>query len=265
MAKRFIDTGFLDQKWIRKLPPEKKIFLIYLMLKCDNGGIIDLDMDDVQFWIGKKISNLDFLPENYLIPLNNSDKYFMPKFIGWQYKDLSSQKFIVVQARQILEKHNLINADFTLKLDKIYVKVTKNVPESQEQGKGKGIGKGIGIKSINVSFEKFWNLYDKKRGDKSKLSKKWESFSDEIRLEIMAYLPKYIQSTPDKSFRKDPQTFFNNHSWEDEIIVSAPVRTTPILTYEEILKLSEKNPEIWKQYKAVKRDGERKAVFELIT
>jgi hypothetical protein len=136
--------------------------------------------------------------------------------------------------------------------------------DSHMEGEGEGEDNSI-IKSINVPFEKFWNLYDKKRGDKSKLSKKWESFSDEIRLEIMAYLPKYIQSTPDKSFRKDPQTFFNNHSWEDEIIVSAPVRTTPILTYEEILKLSEKNPEIWKQYKAVKRDGERKAVFELIT
>lgn len=136
--------------------------------------------------------------------------------------------------------------------------------DSHMEGEGEGEDNSI-IKSINVPFEKFWNLYDKKRGDKSKLSKKWESFSDEIRLEIMAYLPKYIQSTPDKSFRKDPQTFFNNHSWEDEIIVSAPVRTTPILIYEEILKLSEKNPEIWKQYKAVKRDGERKAVFELIT
>jgi hypothetical protein len=136
--------------------------------------------------------------------------------------------------------------------------------DSHMEGEGEGEDNSI-IKSINVPFEKFWNLYDKKRGDKSKLSKKWESFSDEIRLEIMAYLPKYIQSTPDKSFRKDPQTFFNNHSWEDEIIVSAPVRTTPILTYEEILKLSEKNPEIWKQYKSVKRDGERKAVFELIT
>ena len=48
MAKRFIDTGFLDQKWIRKLPPEQKIFIIYLMLRCDNGGVIDLDMEDAE-------------------------------------------------------------------------------------------------------------------------------------------------------------------------------------------------------------------------
>jgi len=144
MPKRFIDTGFLDQKWIRKLSPEKKIFLIYLMLKCDNGGIIDLDLEDASFWIGKKIERLDFLPENYLIPLNDCGKYFMPKFIEWQYKDLTSNKYIVAQARQILEKHGLINSDFTLNLDKIYVNVTKNVPESQEIGIGIGIGIGNG-------------------------------------------------------------------------------------------------------------------------
>ena len=36
------------------------------------------------------------------------------------------------------------------------------------------------------------------------------------------------------------------------------------LTYEEILKLAEKEPDIWKKYKAIKRDGERKATFILI-
>ena len=142
MSKRFIDTGFLDQKWIRKLSPDKKVFLIYLMLKCDNGGIIELDLDDASFWIGKKIDDLKFLPENYLIPLNGSGKYFMPKFIEWQYKDLSSNKFIVAQARQILDKYNLINTDFTLNLHNIYVNITKDVPNSQEQGIGIGIGKG---------------------------------------------------------------------------------------------------------------------------
>lgn len=75
------------------------------------------------------------------------------------------------------------------------------------------------VKSINVSFENFWNLYDKKRGDKLKLEKKWNVLSDTERLAIMEYLPKYKEATPDKSFRKDPQTFLNNKSWNDEIII----------------------------------------------
>ncbi len=32
-------------------------------------------------------------------------------------------------------------------------------------------------------------------------------------------------------------------------------------TYNEMLKMAETNPDIWDQYKAVKRDGERKAIF----
>ena len=34
-------------------------------------------------------------------------------------------------------------------------------------------------------------------------------------------------------------------------------------TYDEMLKLAQNNPDIWKQYDAIKRDGERKAVFQL--
>jgi len=219
MAKRFIDTGFLDQKWIRKLSPEKKIFLIYLMLKCDNGGIIDLDFEDAEFWIGKKIGDLDFLPEGYLISLDGSGKYFMPKFIEWQYKDLSSQKFIVVQARQILEKHDLINEDFTLKLCKSYVKVIQTVPESQEQGIG--IGKGIGTgkdKEAKIDFELFWNLYNKKVGSKDDCKKKWDKLSLEIQQQIMDYLPKYLPTIKDKQFQPFPETWLNQKRWENEII-----------------------------------------------
>jgi hypothetical protein len=187
MSKRFLDTGFLDQKWIRKLSPEKKIFLIYLMLKCDNAGIIDLDLDDASFWIGKKIDNIDFLPEYYLIPLNGSGKYFMPKYIEWQYKDLSSNKNIVVQSRQLLEKYNLINPDFSLKLDNNYINVKKDLPESQVTGIGIGIGIGnskgkekpdfdfhfVDAKFIPVFME--WIAYKKSRNENYKTQQSLEA------------------------------------------------------------------------------------------
>lgn len=73
-------------------------------------------------------------------------------------------------------------------------------------------------KEINISFDEFWNLYDKKVGDKSKLIKKWNDLSDDDRQLIIDYIPEYKKSQPDKKFRKDPLTFFNNKSWNDEII-----------------------------------------------
>lgn len=146
MSKRFIDTGFLDQKWIRKLSPEKKIFLIYLMLKCDNGGVIDLDIEDVEFWIGKKIGNINFLPENYLIPLNDSGKYFMPKFIEWQYPNFPLSKVHQQeQAKQLLTKHGIfdpVNQVFIL--PKTYLTLTQELPNIQANGNGNANGSDIG-------------------------------------------------------------------------------------------------------------------------
>jgi len=227
MSKRFIDTGFLDQKWIRKLSPEKKIFLIYLMLKCDNGGVIELDLEDANFWIGKNIGDLNFLPEGYLIPLNNSCKYFMPKFIEWQYRDLSSNKFIVAQARQILDKYSLINSDFTLNLDKNYINITKDVPNSQEQGIGTGIGIGIGMVKEKECFDIFRKEYPgTKKGNDTEFSnfiKKHKDWRDilpklierlnyqkearQVRLENKLFVPGW----------KNLQTWINQRGWEDQI------------------------------------------------
>jgi 5-methylcytosine-specific restriction endonuclease McrA len=78
--------------------------------------------------------------------------------------------------------------------------------------------KGKEIKEINISFDSFWDLYDKKTGDKVKLISKWEKLSDNERVEIMKYIPNYKLCQPDKKFRKDPQTFLNNKSWNDELI-----------------------------------------------
>jgi hypothetical protein len=68
------------------------------------------------------------------------------------------------------------------------------------------------------SFEDFWQTYDKKRGDRDKIQKKWEKLKQAEKEAAMAYIPEYIKSQPDKQFRKDPATFLNNKSWNDEII-----------------------------------------------
>jgi hypothetical protein len=73
---------------------------------------------------------------------------------------------------------------------------------------------------INISFESFWDAYEKRTGSKKKLEAKWEKLSDQDREAIMAYIPLYKVAQPAKQFRKNPETFLNNRSWEDEIIDS---------------------------------------------
>lgn len=68
------------------------------------------------------------------------------------------------------------------------------------------------------TFERAWNLYDKKVGCKAKLEKKWNSMSKKDRKAAIGYIPLYVISTEDKKFRKNFQTFLNQRGWEDEII-----------------------------------------------
>jgi hypothetical protein len=64
---------------------------------------------------------------------------------------------------------------------------------------------------------------------------------------------------------KNLQTWINQKCWTEEITITNTGtnsrETKSILTYDEILKLSERNPDIWKSYRSEKREGERKAVF----
>lgn len=66
-------------------------------------------------------------------------------------------------------------------------------------------------------FLEFWNLYDKKVG-KDKAFKLWEKLSEKDKLSISQNVPLYKAAQPDKKYRKNPETYLRNRSWEDEII-----------------------------------------------
>ena len=86
-------------------------------------------------------------------------------------------------------------------------------------------------KKLNIPFDDFWNLYDKKVG-KDGIEKKWASLTNKQRAAAMEYLPGYILSTPDKMFRKHPKTFLNGKCWNDEIILKPTAK--PV--YGELLR-----------------------------
>ncbi|MFT6442491.1 MAG: hypothetical protein ACJASM_002037 [Salibacteraceae bacterium] len=70
-----------------------------------------------------------------------------------------------------------------------------------------------------IEFEEFWNLYDKKTG-KPKCEAKWKKINHNDKELIMAHLPKYKLSQPEKTYRKNPLTYLNGQCWNDEIIDS---------------------------------------------
>lgn len=83
-------------------------------------------------------------------------------------------------------------------------------------------------------FEKFWDMYQKKVGDKEKIKRKWDKLPKKDKEKIFEYIPKYIQAQPDKKYRKNPETFLNNSSWNDELIFQGgqTIRSDPSKFFE---------------------------------
>ena len=74
------------------------------------------------------------------------------------------------------------------------------------------------ILTVDDTFNKWWTLYDKKRG-REKCLIKWKRMTGEEQFACIAATPAYVESTPDKTYRKDPLTYLNGKCWNDEIIM----------------------------------------------
>ena len=72
-------------------------------------------------------------------------------------------------------------------------------------------------------FTKFWDLYAKKV-DMKKCEAKFKKLTESEVDDIFLALPKYIQSTTDRTFRKNPLTWLNGKCWNDEVIAQSPTQ-----------------------------------------
>jgi len=99
-----------------------------------------------------------------------------------------------------------------------YVPHMENENENENVNVNKTENQDEKIKvEIFPTFEDFWNQYDKKVG-KPKCQKLWKQIKQKDRESIVDHLDKYIPSTPDKAYRKNPETYLRNRGWEDEIL-----------------------------------------------
>jgi len=67
------------------------------------------------------------------------------------------------------------------------------------------------------AFEMFWNLYDKKI-DVTRCRKAFMQLSLKQMGEAIKGVVNYVNSTPDKKFRKNATTWINNMGWKNEIL-----------------------------------------------
>lgn len=246
MAYRFIDTNFFRSPFVRDLKGTFKSLYGYIITDCSAAGIWTVDIPVACIYIDAELKADDvkkvFIDSGKAIDLGNG-KWFFPDFIQHQYpKGLNVKNPAHNNVIFELKKYNLIDEKLSLKeVPKKGPSGTFEVPQGgtmvmvkvmdkdTEEGKGKVTG-GEVEKTINPelsekficepkpSFTEFWDMYEKKVGDTKKIKKKWDSLSQADRESIMAYIPGYKQSQPDKQYRKNPETFLNNRAWKDELI-----------------------------------------------
>ena len=67
------------------------------------------------------------------------------------------------------------------------------------------------------SFDDFWELYDKKV-DRARCEKKWSRLTQQEKEDAINYIPDYKLAQPEKQFRRNPESFINNKTWNNELI-----------------------------------------------
>lgn len=210
MAKRFIDTGLFDDDWFMDLSKESKLLWIYFITKCDHAGIIKINEKLCKLQTDIKDLNQVIKQLGNRLVTVSEHLYFIPKFIEFQYPGFPNSKVRQqASAVDILLKYNLIdkeNLTLNKELSNTYVNDSVN---------------DIVIEPINEivksEFEKFWNLYDKKVGDKNKIFNKWKHLTVNDRERIFTTLPTFLMNVKDKQYQPYPETYLNNKRWNDEI------------------------------------------------
>ena len=204
MSKRFTDTEKWKDPWFRKLTPVEKCVWIYLLDNCDNAGVWKKDFELMEFIIGEKIDieNLTGIRERIQ---DLGDKWWIKKFIEFQYGELSEDCKPHQSVILLLKKHSL------------YKGYTKGIYTYKDQAKEKDQAKAK-EKDSEKRFKEIWNRYPRKENKKEALrhfhaSVKTENDFIRITKAINNYL-KYIDVQEiEYQFIKMGSTWFNN--WED--------------------------------------------------
>lgn len=240
MAYRFSDTSKWSDEWFIDLKPGEKLMFMYLCDTCDLGGFFELSLRKLAFDLGLKNeeikANLKGLERGFIL---SSDKrvLFLRNF-------LKHQKNLPLNPNNNSHKGILRRFDnYKDKFDIDLVKLVNNqLTESEILGAcqplpspyGKGNGNNIEVikEYKGIAFENFWNLYNKKVGNKKAVEKKWIKLKIDVQQKILKVLPEWKKQFSSKQFYPHPETFLNQERWNDEINIFTPeVKNKPVIEY----------------------------------
>ena len=113
MAKRFTDTDKWKKGFIKNLPAKYKLLWLYILDDCNHAGIWDTDFEVASIRIGSKINEKEaaqVLAEQIKI-FDDGNKWFIPKFIDFQYGQLNENVNAHKSVIKLLDKYDVYNIE----------------------------------------------------------------------------------------------------------------------------------------------------------
>jgi len=131
MAKRFTDTDKWKKGFIRNQPAKFKLLWLYILDDCNHAGIWDTDFEVASIRIGSKVTAKEsaIAFKSQIKIFDNGDKWFIPKFVEFQYGTLNENSRPHQAVIKLLDKYDVYNIDgispVDLKGDAIEIKKPK--------------------------------------------------------------------------------------------------------------------------------------------
>lgn len=160
MAKRLTDSTKWNDNWFTNLPMDMKLVWIYLLDSCDHAGVYKVNLKLLRFQTDCERTEseiIEYLKDRIYI---KNDKWFIPKFITFQYKNFfTSNTPAIKSARELLISHNIIEPKdnsfdkITKELNNPSIRVIEPLPNDSVITKDMDMDTDMN-KSINIDIDK---------------------------------------------------------------------------------------------------------------
>jgi hypothetical protein len=219
-VRRSVNCCYWTDEWIETLKTDQKLLFLYLLTNPLSNilGIYKISLNRIAFETGITIETVTkhlkvfeslkkvFYLFGHIIIVNHLKHQAlnpnMMKNVMKDYKDLPNDLKDKINGNASESFETLSKSLQTL----LTLEIESETIESE-----------IEIESGRIEFENFWNIYNKKVGDKDKCFKKWSKLKQLEKDKIFETLPDFLKLITDKQFQPHPETYLNNKRWNDEI------------------------------------------------
>lgn len=133
--KRFTETNKWRDPWYRNLSSSAKQLWEYLRDNCDAIGLVEIDLSLTSADCGQKINETHIAELGDRVQRLSDRRFFLPKFITFQYGELNSSCPPHRTIIKLVESHNLIRVGLHYRYPSVTLTESEVIATQQSPGK----------------------------------------------------------------------------------------------------------------------------------